>query len=219
MHIIYVYIYIYIYRYRWRWNRSSLSAWNAQYINKRRVTCVGSSFFASFFPTQSDTKFQKMVTSTKYHKISEIELFELVSIDRIETVFVQGQLAGEFHLPVRPRWSSLDCQPLVFQHHPGRIEKRVQCRQIRPGGCQLDHMDKFTLKLFFASKRTTWREPLDLQQETTGDIFGPSWWFGTWILWRSHHIGNGKSSQLTPSFFRGVSSDHQPASNIIVNHH
>ena len=121
MHIIYICIYIY----RYRWNRSSLSAWNAQYINKRRVTCVGSSFFASFFPTQSDTKFQKMVTSTKYHKISEIELFELVSIDRIETVFVQGQLAGEFHLPVRPRWSSLDCQPLVFQHHPGRIEKGV----------------------------------------------------------------------------------------------
>ena len=129
-----------------------------------------------------------------------------------------SRAAGEFHLP-RPRWSSLDCQPLVFQHHPGRIEKRVQCRQIRPGGCQLDHMDKFTFKLFFASKKTTWREPLDLQQETTGDIFGPSWWFGTWILWLSHHIGNGKSSQLTPSFFRGVSSNHQPASNIIVNHH
>jgi hypothetical protein len=33
-----------------------------------------------------------MVTSTKYQKISEIELFELVSIDRIETVFFQGQL-------------------------------------------------------------------------------------------------------------------------------
>ena len=43
------------------------------------------------------------------------------------------------------------------------------------------------------------------------------WWLEPWNFeWLSHHIGNGKSSQLTKSyFFRGFGWNHQPA---VKNH-
>ena len=35
-------------------------------------------------------------------------------------------------------------------------------------------------------------------------VYISGWWFGTWMVLFSHHIGNFHPSQLTPSFFRGV---------------
>ena len=137
MHNIYT-VYIYIYRYRW--NQSSLSVPKSSWLHWGLAFALTFRFI--FFLWRH---FAIMVTSTRYHKI---EVFELLSIALRSSFFSSAACWRVPNLPVRPRWSSLDCQPLVFQHHPGRIEKTIQKnRQIKPGGCQLDHMDKFTFPL------------------------------------------------------------------------
>jgi len=91
--------------------------------------------------------------------------------------------------------------PLEWQ--PGR----TPLRQRRPGErCRQDGAPPirqgFTPGIWPETDDLTNRKWYELSRKNAG------WWFGTWLLWISIQLGMS-SSQLTPSFFRGVGLNHQ----------